>query len=114
MSTTNTGRKAERAAVVYLEMRGFTILEQNWRRPRAEIDIVAKKDGIVHFVEVKYRHDDRQGGGLEAITASKLKQMRRGAALWVEETKWQGQYMLSAIEIAGDSFAILGFIENAF
>src|SRR5258707_723202 len=85
MSTTETGRKAEKAAAIYLEMRGFKILEQNWRRPRAEIDIVAIKDGIIHFAEVKYRAREEQGRGLDAITSTKLKQMRRAAWLYFDE-----------------------------
>ena len=114
MSTTETGRKAERAAAVYLEMRGFKIIEQNWRRPRCEIDIVASKDGVVHFVEVKYRFKDDQGSGIDAITPTKLKQMQRAAWSWVDESKWRGEYVLSAVEISGPEFAILGFIENVF
>ncbi len=114
MTSTETGKKAEIAASVYLEMRGFTILERNWRRPRCEIDIIATKDGTVHFVEVKYRFNDEQGGGLEAVTASKVKQMRRAAWTWVGESKWQGEYVLSAVEIAGRDFTIMGFIENVF
>lgn len=113
-NTTNTGRKAEQAAKVYLEMRGFKIIEQNWRRPRCEIDIIASKDGVIHFVEVKYRFNDDQGGGLDAITASKLKQMQRAAWSWVDEAKYHGEYVLSAVEIAGADFAIIGFIENVF
>ena len=114
MNTTDTGRQAERAARVYLEMRGFKIVEQNWRRPQAEIDIIAQKDGVIHFVEVKYRFMDDQGSGLDAITASKLKRMRRAAWLWVDETKWHCQYVLSAVEIAGPKFSVIGFIENVF
>ncbi|MDB5164512.1 MAG: putative Ribonuclease [Candidatus Saccharibacteria bacterium] len=112
MSTTSTGRKAEVAARVYLEMRGYKIIEQNFRRSRCEIDIVAQKDDVIHFVEVKYRKDYGQGGGLEAITASKLRQMRYGAAVWVEEYKWNGEYVLSAVEIAGEEFSVMAFIEN--
>ena len=114
MTTTETGRKAEQAARVYLEMRGFKILEQNWRQPRYEIDIVAEKDGRIHFVEVKYRFADGQGGGLEAVTATKLKQMRKAAWAWVDENKWRGEYALSAIELAGPGFAVLSFIEDIF
>ncbi len=114
MTTTYTGRKAENAAKVYLEMRGFKIIEQNWRRPRCEVDIIALKDGVIHFVEVKYRFADDQGSGLDAITDSKLKQMRRAAWLWVDESKWRSEYILSAVEVAGADFAILGFIENVF
>src|ERR1700739_979409 len=107
MTSTQIGLKAEAAARVYLEMRGYKVLEQNWRRPRYEIDIVAEKDGIKYFVEVKYRFNDHQGGGLEAITATKLRQMQRAAEAWVEENKWRGEYLLSAVEVEGPNFVIL-------
>ena len=112
MNTSETGRKAEAAACVYLEMRGFKIIERNWRRPRAEVDILAEKAGVMHFIEVKYRRNDHQGGGLEAITPTKLRQMRRGAELWVEETKWRGEYVLSAIELTGPTYAVVSFVED--
>lgn len=112
MSSKETGSKAEEAARIYLEMRGYKILEQNWRRPRVEVDIIAQKDAVVHFVEVKYRYDDGQGGGLEAITPAKLQQMRRGAEMWVLETKWQNEYVISGIEVAGLQFSIMNFVEN--
>ncbi len=114
MTTTDISRRAEAAAKVYLEMRGYRIIEQNWRQPRYEIDIVAEKDGVIYFVEVKYRFSDGQGGGLEAITPTKLKQMQRAAWAWVEENKWRGQYQLSAIELAGPGFAVLSFIDDVF
>lgn len=114
MTTTQTGRKAEAAARAYLEMRGFTILEQNWRRPRCEIDIVARKNGVIHVIEVKYRFSDAQGSGLDAITPSKVKQMRRAAWSWVDEHKWRGEYVLSAVELAGPKFTVLSFVENVF
>jgi putative endonuclease len=112
MNTTEVGKKAEAAARVYLEMRGFQIMEQNWRRPQAEIDIIARKDDVMHFVEVKYRAGNQQGGGLEAITPAKLRRMQRGAILWTEESKWPGEYVLSGIEIAGAGYSVLNFVEN--
>lgn len=114
MSTTDVGRKAETAASAYLEMRGFEIVERNFRRPRCEIDIIAVKANIVHFVEVKYRRTDDQGSGLDAITSTKLRQMARGAHIWVDESKWHGEYVLSAVELAGPDFVVMAFIENAF
>lgn len=113
-STTYTGRKAEAAAAVYLEMRGYKIIEQNFRRPRCEIDIVASKGDTVYFIEVKYRRNGDQGGGFEAITQSKLKQMQYAADYWIEECKWRGPYQLGAIELAGDDFVVMGFIDNAY
>lgn len=114
MSSTYSGQKAEQAAAVYLGMRGYQIIEQNFRRPRCEIDIVAQKDDTVYFVEVKYRRNDHQGGGFEALTASKLRQMQFAAEIWVQETKWRGPYQLAAIELSGPDFAVLGFIDNIF
>lgn len=112
MSTTETGRKAERAAANYLEMRGFTILEMNWRRPRAEIDIIGKKNEVIYFVEVKYRKNDNQGSGLDYVTNSKLQRMKRGAFYWVDETKYTGEFQLAAIEVAGSAFVVEHFIDN--
>ncbi len=114
MSPTEIGRKAETAASAYLEMRGFIILERNFRRPKCEIDIIARRADVVHFVEVKYRFNDNQGSGFDSITAAKLRQMARGAYIWIDETKWRGEYVLSAIELAGPDFAVLGFIENVY
>lgn len=112
MTSTDTGRQAEAAAKVYLEMRGYEILEQNWRRPRCEIDIVARKGGVIYFVEVKYRRNDNQGGGLDYVTATKLKQMRYAAETWVEDCKWRGDWRLAAVEVTGSGFAITSFIDD--
>ncbi len=114
MSSTYTGQKAEAAAAVYLGMRGYQIIEQNFRRPRCEIDIVAQKGDTVYFVEVKYRRNDDHGTGFDSITATKLRQMQFAAEIWVQETKWRGPYQLAAIELSGPEFAVLGFIDNVF
>ena len=114
MTSTEIGKRAELAASNYLEMRGFHIVERNWRRPNCEIDIIASKDGVLQFVEVKHRATDDQGGGLEAITASKLKKMRNAAWSYVTESKWNGEYLLSAVETSGPDFTVMAFIENVF
>lgn len=112
MSSTDTGRKAERAAAVYLEMRGFKIIEQNWRRPNCEIDVIASKDNVLHFIEVKYRARDDQGSGFDSITQSKVRQMQRSAWAYVDETEYTGKYTLSAIELGGPKFSVLSFAED--
>ena len=114
MSATDTGRLAEAAARAYLEMRGFEVLEQNYRRPHCEIDIIAVKDNLLHFIEVKYRRNYNQGGGFEAITNTKLMHMRRAAQTWIEDSKWRGEFVLSAIELSGREYAVMSFVENIF
>ncbi|MEK7505530.1 MAG: YraN family protein [Patescibacteria group bacterium] len=50
----NTGKLGEEIAVRFLIKRGFVVLEQNFKKlPIGEVDIIAKKSGVVHFVEVK-------------------------------------------------------------
>lgn len=110
MTTTSTGRQAESKAAEYLKQHGFTVLEQNWRTRYCEIDIVARKDQTVYFVEVKYRTSDSWGGGLDYITPNKLKQMGFAAEIWVSANKWQYDYQLAAIEVGGKDFVVTNFL----
>ena len=47
------GRLGEDLAVKYLEQKDFGVIERNYWKKWGEIDIIAKKDDILHFVEVK-------------------------------------------------------------
>jgi putative endonuclease len=51
--TQKTGELGEILATKYLENNGFTIVERNYYKKLGEIDIIAKKAGILHFIEVK-------------------------------------------------------------
>ncbi len=68
------GKYGEQIAKNFLIKKGFEIIEMNFRYSKmAEIDIIAAKDNILHFVEVKTRSNDMLGNPLEAITPKKLK-----------------------------------------
>lgn len=66
------GRQSEDRVTEKLKNDGFSILERNWRVPSAEIDIVATKDGQLHFFEVRSRS---KAYDLQALF-SKSKQMQ--------------------------------------
>lgn len=107
MAIENTsGRKAELIAASYLQTIGYTIQSQNWRHPRAEIDIVATKDNTAVCFEVKYRKSNWQGSGLDYITPKKLAQMKRAAQLWRSARQWRGSIELGAIEVSGNNFTV--------
>ena len=53
MNTKITGNEGEKRASAYLESKGFEIIERNWRTNRGELDIIAVKNDILVFVEVK-------------------------------------------------------------
>lgn len=49
----SVGKIGEKVVCRFLEKHGFRIAEQNYRKKWGEIDIIAEKDGALHFVEVK-------------------------------------------------------------
>ena len=67
------GRRGEELAVNYLINRGFHILKRNFRYRKAEIDIIAHKDGILAMVEVKTRNDGFYEGISDSISRKKRK-----------------------------------------
>lgn len=48
-----TGAKGEEMAVYYLKKHGFSVIDRNYNKKWGEIDVIAKKQGNFHFVEVK-------------------------------------------------------------
>jgi uncharacterized protein (TIGR00252 family) len=112
MTTFDTGRKAEAAAAAFLVRKGCVIVSQNWRTRMCEIDIVARREDIMYFCEVKYRHTSRYGAGIDYITAKKLQQMRFAAESWVHAHQWTGEYQLCAIEVSGPDFRITNVVKD--
>lgn len=104
------GEYAESEATAYMRSQKFTILDRNWKTKWCEIDIIASKNNVIHFIEVKYRKRDTQGSGLAAITPKKLRQMKFAAELWLTH-KDVPSAVLSAVEVSGDEFVISEFIE---
>jgi ribonuclease HII len=104
---TNTaiGNAAETSAAEWLVGQGFEIIERNWKTRFCEIDIVARKDSTLFFVEVKHRKTAGQGGGMAAVTDRKQRQMRFAATLYL--TKHPGMNArLAALATTGLSTAI--------
>lgn len=79
----HVGNAAEDQAAAWLEQQGYVITERNWKTRFCEIDIIATKDQVLHFVEVKHRRSAEQGGGLAAITPAKLRQMKFAAVFYM-------------------------------
>lgn len=100
-STYGIGQAGEDAVANYLSQRGYVLLVRNWKTRWCEIDIVAKKDNSVHFVEVKYRKNARHGSGLEYVTPTKRRQLKLAARMWIAENNWEGNYQIDAAGVDG-------------
>ena len=77
------GRTAESLAAAHLEAMGLRVVARNWRRPEAELDIVADDGGTCVFVEVRARTGNELGHPLESITAQKRAHVIRSARLYL-------------------------------
>ncbi|MBC7564641.1 ribonuclease HII [Candidatus Saccharibacteria bacterium] len=111
-STKAIGDAAEGVAKEYLESRGHTILERNWKTKFCEIDIVSVKNKTIYFSEVKYRKSLVQGGGLAAVTLKKQQQMRFAAQYYAASKKLNDVSMqLIAISMTGSPPVVELFLE---
>ncbi|HWJ92532.1 MAG TPA: YraN family protein [Flavisolibacter sp.] len=72
------GKEGEQFAADYLVENGFFILHRNWRRGHFEIDLIATKDGVLHFVEVKCRSSGLFGCPEQNVTKKKIKSLLNG------------------------------------
>ncbi len=87
LATKQTGNRGENLAVEHLKSKGYTIIKQNYRFGKGEIDIIAKdpnEEGLV-FVEVKSRNSLEFGHPIDSITPNKIKQIKRIAELYLYE-----------------------------
>lgn len=97
--TQEIGRISEDAAAVFLRDKGFVIRHRNWREGRYELDIIAEKDDMLHFVEVKCR----KSGGLtlpeDSMTPAKFASLTKAANAYVAcyETELETQFDLICV-----------------
>lgn|SRR3989344_329398 len=96
MSTSELGFLAENIASRFLEKRGYKVLELNYRKPWGELDIVAKKEGILVFVEVKANRKEIVGFEPELRAGkNKITKVHRTARTYLadrgygSEQEWQ-------------------------
>jgi putative endonuclease len=81
------GAEGEQRAAAHLEQRGWRILARNVRAGGVELDLVAERQGLIAFVEVKTRSTRAQGLPEEAVDARKRARLVRGAAAWLAEAR---------------------------
>ncbi len=124
-TTKRRGDFGEMLACRYLVERGFTICARNYmpRRgiKRGEIDIVAKKDGVLHFVEVKTRFV-RRGALVDPpelrITREKLQALNRTALAYLRaHNHTDAEYRFDAVAIvvcSADKTARVRFLTDIF
>lgn len=106
------GKAGEDTAVLFLSEKGYNIIKRNYAHRFGEIDIIAKNNEYLVFVEVKYRKNIKNGYPREAVNSKKQEKIRNTALAYISENN------ISDIAMRFDVIEILGgqieHIENAF
>ncbi|TAG55246.1 MAG: YraN family protein [Cytophagales bacterium] len=98
-SNTQKGNWGEKLAEDFLVKNDFHILQKNYRSGRFEIDIIAQKDEILIFVEVKYRKSLKFGFPEQAVSKTKMNQLKIAAENYIFETDWNKNIRFDIISI---------------
>ncbi|HEV7782266.1 MAG TPA: YraN family protein [Chitinophagaceae bacterium] len=73
------GKQGEELGASWLEEKGYTILDRNWRYGQLEIDIIAAKGKFLYFIEIKTRNFSRYGHPEDSVTKKKFRKLKKAA-----------------------------------
>ena len=80
----DVGKRGEKIAAGFLKQRGYEMLGANIRTPFGELDLVAKKDGVIVFVETKTRVTDSLGPPYLNVTGDKARRLVHNAMSYLK------------------------------
>lgn len=111
-----TGKAGEDCVVHWLEERGYEILERNFHSRFGEIDIVARRETYIAFVEVKTRSINSLVSPLEAVTLRKQRKLAATAKEYLlkHPSRLQPRFDAAAVCLRGNSLVVEEYLENAF
>ncbi len=119
MNTKELGDLGEKLACGYLVEKGFSIVGKNYRINFGEIDIVAKKEKVIHFVEVKTIASSGDGFFPEEhVDYKKQRKLRQMAQIWLQQNRYSQDipYQIDVIGILANQttrVATLHYFPNA-
>ena len=107
------GTEQEIKVQEYLQTQGYEVLARNFYTKHGEIDIIAKKDGYLVFVEVKYRADGRFGAPEEAVNYRKQQKIIETAQYYMYKNRIPFDTPCR-FDVAGVTGEEIRITENAF
>ncbi len=113
-----TGDWAEQLACEHVKQQGWTIIQRNFHCRRGELDIIARKQHTLAFIEVKYRRSEAFGGPLASLTPSKRKRLLAAAQVYLQQqpslSSHHGRFDLVAISGRPEQQLKLQWLTNIF
>ena len=111
----NRGLSGEQTAANYLKSNGYKILTQNYRYQKAEVDIIAQKDGFLIFIEVKTRGSKKFGNPSDSIDKKKISLYKDAVEGYLEQYPSELEVRFDVVNIIiGKDETEIEHIPNAF
>lgn len=117
MNLGEIGKKGEDMVVSFLRKNGHTILKRNYLCRFGEIDIIAKKDEKLLFVEVKTRKENSFVSAKEAVDSHKIARIYKASEDYLIKTQTdnlQPRFDVAEVTVQNDGRWHLNYIKNAF
>ncbi|PAF50987.1 hypothetical protein BKH43_03790 [Helicobacter sp. 13S00401-1] len=89
------GLHFEAVGRAFLEGKGFKIIESNYYTRYGEIDIIAMKDDVLHFIEVKYSKSDPY----RKFSKAKMSRVIKSALLYLQDKELDNNFCIDALAI---------------
>jgi len=106
------GKKGEEIAAGFLKDAGYKILNRNYMIGHSDIDILAKHNEFLVFVEVRTKSKDNQGMPEDTLTKKKLRRMKNTAELYIAFNHYEGPARLDAVCIILDNSDRINHLEH--
>ncbi|HEY0766866.1 MAG TPA: YraN family protein [Steroidobacteraceae bacterium] len=84
-SRQQSGRRAEELAADFLRAQGFDILQRNYLRRLGELDIIARRAGVLVVAEVRTRGSGAYGGAAASVDRRKQRRITRAAEALLQQ-----------------------------
>lgn len=116
MTNKEIGHIGEEFTAQFLKSKGCEILARNFTIRGGEIDIIAKKGNLIHFVEVKARKKAPLVSGDQAITKSKIAHIARTANAYINkfEIDCSCIFDVALVEVDNGNVTDFKYIQRAF
>ena len=110
------GKRGEDLAVALLTKKGYEILERNWRSRLCEIDIIARHDGILIFVEVKTRSQNPYYRPENVITGQQWNRIAEAGGAYMRKIDydWEVRFDLVGITLYHDDTHVIKHFDDVF
>ena len=112
----DTGKQGEILAAAYFIEKGYDILHRNWKHRNWEVDLIASRNGLLHFIEVKTRTSLKYGYPEESIDKKKIRDLINASEEFLfRNPQWQRiQFDVLSINIKDDSSVHYFLIEDIY